>query len=392
MTTQSAFEMSDEDFLNADPAQFAAAGAPVEEAPGSEEQPQPGEQETPPTPAETEEPPESVEEPQVPETEEGGEPQVPDEEVPPAADPAKAKLNDKPVPEKKEPEAPAEKAGAVAAKTAEQKAQDYDRLMAPFKANGRDFQVKNVDEAVRLMQMGANYNKKMAGLKPSLKILKMLENNQLLDESKLSFLIDISKNDQAAIQKLLQDNKIDPLSIDLENAPKYTPVSHAVSDSSVELDQVLDDVQASPTGQRTIQIVAQQWDEPSKRILVENPQLINVINQQVASGIYDQINTEVERRRMLGDLNNVSSIEAYKAVGDEMQAQGLLQAQPAAQSETPPAPVTTRVKAPTETEADRIAAAKAKAAAPTKTTQRQAKQEFNPLAMSDEEFEKQFSN
>src|SRR5690606_29540484 len=66
---------------------------------------------------------------------------------------------------------------------------EYKRLLTPFKANGREIQVKSVDDAIQLMQMGANYNKKMAALKPNLKLMKMLQNNNLLTEDKLSFFI-----------------------------------------------------------------------------------------------------------------------------------------------------------------------------------------------------------
>ena len=38
------------------------------------------------------------------------------------------------------------------------------KLFAPFKANGKDIKVDSVEEAIALMQMGANYSKKMAGL------------------------------------------------------------------------------------------------------------------------------------------------------------------------------------------------------------------------------------
>ena len=58
---------------------------------------------------------------------------------------------------------------------------EYERLTQSFKANGKEIAVANVDEAISLMQMGANYNKKMAALKPNLKLLKLLENNKLLD-------------------------------------------------------------------------------------------------------------------------------------------------------------------------------------------------------------------
>ncbi|WP_312926635.1 hypothetical protein [Pseudescherichia sp.] len=362
--------LSDEDFLNAahepaaEPAPAPQDDTPAEAAEPAAEVTDPAEQDTPA-------PVEEEEKPVVPGSVPAAEGQGDDKAQAPAAEPAK----DVPDAADKPADAPA----------VDHKA-EYERIMAPFKANGRDIQVKSTDEAIRLMQMGANYNKKMEGLKPSMKILKMLDNNQLLDEQKLSFLIDISKKDPAAIQQLLKDSKIDPLSLDLENAPQYAPGSHAVSDKEVELDSVLDEVQASPTGQRTIQTVT-SWDDNSKRILAENPQVIADINKLMANGIYDQIATEVDRRKVLGDLKNLSALDAFKLVGDELQAKGLLQAAATATTAAPaqPQPVATRVKTPAA-QPDAERSAKARAAATTRTSARPVKQEFNPLAMSDEEF------
>ena len=56
---------------------------------------------------------------------------------------------------------------------------EYERLLAPFKANGRDISVKGVDDAITLMQMGANYNKKMAALKPNLKLLNFIRTKKI---------------------------------------------------------------------------------------------------------------------------------------------------------------------------------------------------------------------
>lgn len=91
----------------------------------------------------------------------------------------------------------------------------YDALMSSFKANGVEMTPKSEEDARRLMQMGANYNKKMAGMKPAMKILKTLENNNLLSEGELDFLIDLKNGNQDAIAKLISQHKIDPLEVDL---------------------------------------------------------------------------------------------------------------------------------------------------------------------------------
>ncbi len=136
------------------------------------------------------------------------------------------------------------------------KSAEYDRLLAPFKANGRDIKVENVDEAIRLMQMGANYNRKMAALKPNLAIMKTLENNGLLDPVKINFLIDLEKKNPEAISKLIKESGIDPLDISVEKADGYKPGNHSANENQVELDNVLDDIQHSPKYAETLDLVS----------------------------------------------------------------------------------------------------------------------------------------
>ncbi|MCM2973730.1 hypothetical protein [Larsenimonas suaedae] len=269
---------------------------------------------------------------------------------------------------------------------------EYERLLGTFKANGRDMQVQNVDEAIQLMQMGANYTKKMAALKPNLKVMKLLENNNLLDESKLGYLIDLEKKNPEAIQKLIKDSGIDPLDIDTQKESGYTPTDYSVDDKALELDSVLDEIQETPTYQQLLDVVGKQWDGPSQQVIADNPQLLSVINNHMASGIYDQIVNEVERERMFGRLSGISDLEAYRQVGDRLHSEGKFaapdnsgqQQSPAAEPpKTAPAP-----KAP-----DPALKSKKRAAAGSPRTAPKSKPaEFNPLSMSDEDFEKQIDS
>lgn len=307
-----------------------------------------------------------------------------------AAKPAKQEAKDD---VKSDPKAKVDEAKPDDAKKDDEKPKidfeaEYNRILAPFKANGREIQVKSIDDAITLMQMGANYNKKMAALKPNLKLLKMLENNGLLSEEKLSFLIDLDKKNPDAINKLIKDSGIDPMGIDLEKAANYRPTTQKVDDREVELDQVLDEIQNTPTYARTLSIVTKEWDEASKQTIANTPQLLNVINNHVASGIYDLISKEVDSERAVGRLRGLSDIEAYRQVGDAIHARGgfnhlVSQGKPAATDEVIQ-PKPKKVEDDKLKEKRRAAAGPAKPAAPSKA----AISDFNPLALSDEEFEK----
>jgi len=268
---------------------------------------------------------------------------------------------------------------------------EYERLLAPFRANGRDIQVSSVDDAISLMQMGANYNKKMAALKPNLKLMKMLENNNLLSDEKIGFLIDLDKKNPDAINKLIKDSGIDPMDLDAEKASEYKRTTYTVDDKEIELDSVLEELQGTPSYNQTLDIVANKWDAASKRVIADAPQLLRVINDHVQSGIYELINKEVENERLFGRLNGLTDIEAYRRVGDALHASGAFNHLVKGSSPNQRQPAAKTVVAPPKpkTADDARLKDKKRAASPTKpAVSNSLPEDFNPLSLSDEEFGK----
>lgn len=271
----------------------------------------------------------------------------------------------------------------------------FDRVTAPFKANGREMQIKDPDDVIRLMQMGANYNKKMASLKPALKVVKMLERNKLMDEERLSFLIDLDKKDPTAIAKLVKDSELDPMDLDLEEGQKYkSSDKYAVDERELALDEVIEEIKDSETYSKTLDVVSNRWDDKSRNIVANTPELMRVIDGHMQNGVYEVISTEVEKERTLGRLNGIPDIEAYRQIGDRLNEEGAFEHlanknnnQAQAQSTTKPNKPSQNTKAEKERKAKRRAASPSKAApAPSKN------QDFNPLSMSDEEYTKQFDD
>ena len=257
----------------------------------------------------------------------------------------------------------------------------YNQVTAPFKANGATMQVKSPEDIVRLMQMGAGAQKQMAKLKPNLKLIKMLENNNLLDERRLNNLIDLSKNDSKAIAKLVKDSGVDPDDIDIENASTYQPNNYTVTDSEYELDQVLDSIKHTDTFDKTIDLLTSEWDDKSKTFVSENPNVIKVINDHMLNGVYDKVNAIMQQDKALGKLSGVSDVDAYKQIIDMLAKNGEL--------------IDGDQQAPVQSNVTDIGDAglvkrkqNRKAAAPTKqtNTSSNSKQDVSYLTLSDDEF------
>jgi hypothetical protein len=318
---------------------------------------------------------------------------------------AKAEADKKPAKEelKKEDEKPAEKQEPIDYKAA------YEKVMAPFRANGKEVKLENIDEVVRLMQMGAHYTKKMQALQPNLKILKMLENQNLLDAKKLSFLIDIEKKNPEAIKKLIKDAGIDPMDLDMEKDSGYKAGDYQVPDEELRFVEVLEEIASEAPGKELVATIHKTWDRASKDAIFKDPEVLRVLTTQRENGVYSQIVAEVERRKILGNITqNTPFLTAYYQVGKELDEQGKLrpmvpqrsaqgtvpvkEAQASATKEIPAQDqrriVDQRAK-PRHTGSTVTNGEKAKAASPA-TGMAPKKSgvdpEFNPLAMSDEDF------
>ena len=313
--------------------------------------------------------------------------EVPGAVVPPAVEP-----------EQKTPEQlAAEQVAADAAKAQDGKPDNtgsvdyqkaYEAIMAPFKANGKMMQVKSPEEAIQLMQMGANYTRKMQELQPQRKSLLLLENNGLLDEGKLSYLIDLSKGNPEAIKKLIKESNFDVLNTDFDKESTYQGGNHTVTDEEVNFRTTLDELNSNPVGRETLSVISSTWDQASKEVLWSNPEVMVTINAQRESGIYGRIVAEIDRRRTFGQIQpGTPFLHAYKAVGDDLQNSGafadLVTPASAQQAPAPAAqPLAVKAALPKPTGADpRVAAAAVHHTAPVKVDT-----SINPLAMSDEDF------
>tara|TARA_R110002012_G_scaffold124688_2_gene275853 strand:+ start:6414 stop:7631 length:1218 start_codon:yes stop_codon:yes gene_type:complete len=258
----------------------------------------------------------------------------------------------------------------------------YKRIMAPFKASKRMMQVDNIDDAISLMQKGADYHNKMKTLSPNLKIVSTLEKEGLLDQAKLNNLIDLSKKDPKAIAQLIKESGIDPLDIDTDEEVRYKPNNYGVSDKEFRINQAIDEIKDSPSFDKTINVLAKEWDNESKNIISDNPEIISIINDHVFNGVFDKVQGIVDTERALGRLN-VPDVVAYRQVAENLQAQGGIVQEGVTQPPSKPSVPKTKAQDPVVVQQKRKAAAGTR-----KTTSKTSNATSNYLGMTDEEFMK----
>lgn len=265
----------------------------------------------------------------------------------------------------------------------------YDQVTASFKANGKDMRVTAPQDIISLMQRGAGYAKKMASLKPAMRILRTLEQHGI-KEFDIPYLVDLYNKKPEAIGKLVKDSNIDVYNLDGDN---YYSSVVMPNDTEIELRETIDYLtENSPTFQDTLTVINKQWDEASREVIVNTPSLLNVLDQHAQSGIFDMILTEMDRLRTIGGyIDGMSDLDAYKKVGDDLNARGAFNALsgvPTQQQQTAVAPKPpTTPKAPSR---DEQLADRKRAASSPKSSHTAVQAEPDYMNMSDEELEKLF--
>lgn len=204
---------------------------------------------------------------------------------------------------------------------------EYEKITAPFKASGKTIQVRDSNEVISLMQKGVDYTKKQQALRPRLKELQILENQNMLGDN-LGYAIDLFNGNTKALAKLIKERNIDisELSPNMygeeeDNSPDYTPTNYSISDAEMRLKDVELTLKDSPNFQRLFTTLT-ELDDDSKAKFRNNPDLLLRLNEHMDSGLYDQIQNELEHRRIVGDasVDGKNFYDAYTAVGNEILA------------------------------------------------------------------------
>ena len=221
----------------------------------------------------------------------------------------------------------------------------YADIFKPFKANGKEITPKSVDDVISLMQMGANYTKKMQLMAPMKKAVESLNKAQINEED-LNFLIDVHNGDKEAIKKLLAKHEVDPIELDMENT-NYVPKNNIASDDDVEYSDVLEDIQ--PSLPKIQEILTKQWDAKSKSELLKNPQLMRALHEEIEMGRFDDVQAQLEIEKTFGRYKGKSDIEAYidlvSRLVAEQQSKATVETRKPTQDNKPTKPVPDKTKA-----------------------------------------------
>lgn len=227
----------------------------------------------------------------------------------------------------------------------------YDYIMEPFKAAGKEFQLRDFHEARGLMQQGIDYTKKQQQLKPRLMEMRTLENNGMLGDN-LNYAIDLFQGKPEAVAKLIKEKNIDINSLQgtpekdewgnpiagSEKTNKYVPTDHRISEKDYEISNAIQEIKSSPNYDK-ISNYLNGVDDASGAKYFNNPKDLMGLKYLVDEGVHDEIIREIEYLRTVNNpiIAGLNDYDAYNKVGNyilqskmqQLQAQQTQQVQPA---------------------------------------------------------------
>ena len=213
----------------------------------------------------------------------------------------------------------------------------YEKVaLAKFTANGKEVEgFKDPADLIRAQQMLHGYSDKMKVFKEYKPFLKALEERKITsDTGKFNLAMSLLDGDLEAIKKVLKDKGIDPLELDLDDI-KYTAKNVLPSQAQMLIEETYEQAENIGVGEKFTRVINKDWDVKSLQELVNNNAVRNDLLQHLSDGTYDIVNNEIKRMELLdatGALDNMSSIEKYRAAVLRLQQQNVQK--PATQAST----------------------------------------------------------
>lgn len=195
---------------------------------------------------------------------------------------------------------------------ADDKSEPQEPEIYKIKAVGTEVEF-TLDELKELASKGLDYTKKMQEIVPWKKQIAMMKEHGVSQDD-VNLLIDLKKGNKDAILSLMKDSGIDPLDVDVDKV-SYRPNDYSSSDQQLALRETVSRLSAdTEVYSRTERIVDTEWDPVSRTKLLANPSMIEGLQYDIKSGMYDRVMPTALKLKAL-DGGNRSDLDYYLEAG-----------------------------------------------------------------------------
>lgn len=198
-----------------------------------------------------------------------------------------------------------------------EKLESKEPVKRTFKADGKEYsftEAEMLEQFEGVFGKAINFTQKTQKLAPYRKMISALE-EQNLSEQDFNLALDLLKGDKAAIKKLAQEKEIDLSDLAYEESDEeYKPNSYGKSEFEEKIQEIESSIGSDPEYKTTVDVIDRQWDDNSRNVIAENPDIILGLHSDIKTGVYAQVAPEAMKLQIL-DGNSKSSLEYYLLAG-----------------------------------------------------------------------------
>jgi len=199
------------------------------------------------------------------------------------------------------------------------------------KAHGNEFDF-SIDELLKLAPKAMDYTRKTQELAPWRRTISALKDNEL-GEDDVNLMIDAIKGNKDAITEVLKRNGVEALDLDVESHNSYQPVQHGQDEVTQDFNAIVNEISMDKEFPATRQVVDNSWDQGSRDMMLQKPEMLRGLHLDIKNGVYEQIAPLALKMKAL-EGGDRSDIEYYIDAGKQFFEQ-----QAPAQPKSTPAPV-----------------------------------------------------
>lgn len=179
-----------------------------------------------------------------------------------------------------------------------------------IKANGKEYDM-TLDELIKLAPKAMDYVKKTTQIKPYRTMISSMEEHGISRDD-INTLIDIKKGNKEAIAKLIKDTKTDIY--DLPESEKYVPTQYTKSEKTFDFDEVVSELSKDPQVFNRTAEIYKNMDKQTQTTLFENPELLRGLQEDIKSGLFDEIYPHVEKNIAID--SSIPFLQHYVNIGN----------------------------------------------------------------------------
>lgn len=167
----------------------------------------------------------------------------------------------------------------------------------PLNAVGTSIPISSKEELYKLASMGVDYTKKSQAMKPYRPMIEALTENDVSPDQ-VNLMIDAIKGKPEAIASLTKQAGLDPLDMDMDSTEDYIPTNYGKSQQELDIKDQIETLSADKEFDTTASIMG-QWDNKSKEVVANNPELLTKLHSDVKSGRYTEYVGEAAKLKLL---------------------------------------------------------------------------------------------